>query len=162
MKTVVTGGAGFIGSNLVRKLLDQEREVIIADDFSRGSTQNLADLKIKPGDVGNKSEFTKIDLKDYQQAKNITMETDSVFHLAARIGSINFLHGNNYNELEALQSNLTIDANVFKACLENGVKTRFCFQYFGLSHRSSGKFVPSGYAGVGTEPIQSRRRLRLG
>jgi len=122
MKTVVTGGAGFIGSNLVRKLLDQEREVIIADDFSRGSTQNLADLKIKPGDVGNKSEFTKIDLKDYQQAKNITMETDSVFHLAARIGSINFLHGNNYNELEALQSNLTIDANVFKACLENGVK----------------------------------------
>jgi GDP-D-mannose 3', 5'-epimerase len=121
MKTVVTGGAGFIGSNLVRKLLDQGREVIIADDFSRGSELNLTDLAIKPGDIGTKSGFKKIDLKDYKQAKAITAGADSVFHMAARIGSINFLHGSNFNELEALQSNLVIDTNVFRACLENGV-----------------------------------------
>lgn len=122
MKTVVTGGAGFIGSNLVRKLLDQGREVIIADEFSRGRARNLADLQIKPSDVGSKTSFKKIDLKDFQQAKKVTAGADSVFHLAARIGNITYLHNNYDDELQALLANLTIDASVFRACLENSVK----------------------------------------
>lgn len=115
MKTVVTGGAGFIGSNLVRRLLDQGREVVIADDFSRGTKYNLSDLGI-PAD------FPPIDLRDFAQAREVVRGADAVFHLAARIGSINYLHGSDLSELEALQSNLTIDANVFKACLESKVR----------------------------------------
>ncbi|MFC2072789.1 NAD-dependent epimerase/dehydratase family protein [Chloroflexota bacterium] len=114
MKTVVTGGAGFIGSNLVRKLLNQGREVIIVDDFSRGKKINLYDLGIR-------TDCLSIDLKDFAQTSEILKNVETVFHLAARIGGINYLHGSNRNELEAVQTNLFIDANVFKACLEHHV-----------------------------------------
>lgn len=122
MKTVVTGGAGFIGSNLVRKLLDQGREVVIADDFSRGSIQNLLDLGIQTSDIGLGTVDRVIDLTDFQQALKVTQGAETVFHLAARIGSIDYLHGSDTNELEALQSNLLIDANVFRASLKSNVR----------------------------------------
>jgi GDP-D-mannose 3', 5'-epimerase len=122
MKTIVTGGAGFIGSNLVKKLLNQGREVLIADDFSRGSIQNLQDLNISPFDISGSTVYPIIDLKEYYNALKITEGADTVFHLAARVGSINYLHGTDHNELEALLSNLVIDANVFRSCVENGVK----------------------------------------
>jgi len=122
MKTVVTGGAGFIGSNLVRKLLDQDREIVIADDFSRGSIQNLSDLGIQPSDLGYWASHPIIDLRDFAQALKTIQGAETVFHLAARIGSIDYLHDSSLNELEALQTNLVIDANVFKACLESDVK----------------------------------------
>jgi nucleoside-diphosphate-sugar epimerase len=115
MRTVVTGGAGFIGSNLVQRLREQNREVVIADDLSRGIRLNLLDLGIPP-------DFPCVDLRDYNQTLRITEKADTVFHLAARIGSIEYLHGTDLNELEALQTNLVIDANVFKACVENHVK----------------------------------------
>jgi GDP-D-mannose 3', 5'-epimerase len=122
MITAVTGGAGFIGSNLVRKLLNQGREVLVADDFSRGSLRNLQDLDIRPADICRSDIYPVIDLKDFSNALKITKGADTVFHLAARVGSLNFLHGSDHSELEALLSNLVIDANVFRACIENGVK----------------------------------------
>jgi len=122
VKTVVTGGAGFIGSNLVRKLLDQGREVVLADDFSRGSIQNLLDLGIQTSDVGLRTSNPVVDLTDYAQTLEIIQGAETVFHLAARIGSIDYLHGSNLSELVALQTNLTIDANVFRACLESNVR----------------------------------------
>jgi nucleoside-diphosphate-sugar epimerase len=116
MKTVVTGGAGFIGSNLVKKLIDRGREVVIVDDFSRGSRLNLQDLGIR-------TDWPVIDLRDYVQTLKAIRGAESVFHLAARIGSIVYLHGNNLRELLALQTNLAIDTNVFRACLECNVKS---------------------------------------
>ena len=115
MKIAVTGGAGFIGSNLVRKLLDIGHDVVVIDDFSRGNELNLQDLAIN-------AEIRRVDLRDYRLALNSIKGMETVFHLAARVGSINYLHGSKWNELETLQSNLIIDANVFRACLENGVK----------------------------------------
>ena len=115
MKIAVTGGAGFIGSNLVRKLLDIGHDVVIIDDFSRGTELNLQDLGIN-------CEIRRVDLKSSKLALKSIKGAEVVFHLAARVGGINYLHGNKQNELEALQSNLIIDANVFRACLENGVK----------------------------------------
>jgi len=115
LKTVVTGGAGFIGSHLVKRLLDEGREVVIADDFSRGRAQNLRDLGIR-------AELRPIDLRDYKQALEATEGAESVFHLAARVGSVEFLHGTDMAELLALQTNLVIDANVFRACLEREVQ----------------------------------------
>lgn len=116
MKTVVTGGAGFIGSHLVKRLVEQGREVVVADDFSRGKAQNLLNLGIR-------LDPHPIDLRDYRQALASLDGAEVVFHLAARVGSVEFLHGNEMAELLALQANLTIDANVLKACLETGVKT---------------------------------------
>ena len=115
MKTVVTGGAGFIGSNLTRILLDQGREVVIADDFSRGSRINLSDLDIQV-------DCREVDLKDYSQALKATKGADTVFHLASRVGSLDTLNGNEMVELGTLQNNLSIDTNTFRACIQNRVK----------------------------------------
>jgi GDP-D-mannose 3',5'-epimerase len=115
MKTVVTGGAGFIGSHLVKRLLAEGRDVVVADDFSRGSRLNLADLGV---DV----DCEKINLRNYEKAVGVIDGADSVFHLAARVGSVEYLHASDASELLTLQSNLVIDANVFRACLEKNVK----------------------------------------
>lgn len=118
MKTLVTGGAGFIGSHLVKKLVEKGEKVIVIDDLSSGSLENLFNLGLKPSDF----EFKKIDLTDYHQTLESLKNGDIVFHLAARIGGIKFLHGSKEAELSALQENLVIDANVFRACLEERVK----------------------------------------
>ncbi len=104
MKTVVTGGSGFIGSHLVKRLVRQGRQVAIASLNAR--------------DAGCQG----IDLRDYEQARRALAGADTVFHLAARVGSLGYLHGTQAAELAALQANLVIDANVFRACRENGVK----------------------------------------
>ena len=114
MKTVVTGGTGFIGSHLVKRLLDVGREVIVASDMSRLGTGNLTNLGIK-------AECRNVDLRDYDQALEVLDGAQTVFHLAARVGSLQYLHATEMAEVNALQANLTIDANVFRACLEKGV-----------------------------------------
>jgi GDP-D-mannose 3', 5'-epimerase len=112
----VTGGAGFLGSHIVKKLEDEGREVSIVDDFSSGSLRNLAD-------AGVRRKCSVGDLRDYRFARRCLRGADTVYHFAAEVGSVSYLHGSNARELAALQSNLIIDANVFKACQENGVRT---------------------------------------
>jgi nucleoside-diphosphate-sugar epimerase len=116
LRTVVTGGAGFIGSHLVRKLLDDGRDVVAVDNLSRGSIENLKDLNIPI------SLLIKADLRDYRQALDAVKGASTVYHLAARVGSVEYLHGSEHAELKALQDNMVIDANVFRACIEAGVK----------------------------------------
>lgn len=115
LKTVVTGGAGFIGSHLVKRLLDDGRAVVVVDDFSRGSMLNLHDLDAE-------AEVRKADLRDYNQAAEALTGADVVFHLAASVGSVEYLHGDELAELKALQSNLAIDANVLRVCVEEKVR----------------------------------------
>jgi nucleoside-diphosphate-sugar epimerase len=110
-RTVVTGGAGFIGTNLVRALLKRGREVVAADIISPGN--NLQGLPIT---------VMRADLLDYHQAYKIVQGSDCVYHLAARVGGVGYLHGNQTAELDALQTNLTIDVNVMRACLECNVQ----------------------------------------
>jgi GDP-D-mannose 3', 5'-epimerase len=118
LKTVVTGGTGFIGSNLVKKLLNNNRDVIVASDFSNFGMENLSSLGIQTSDI----EVRDVDLLHYYQALKAVEGVEIVFHLAARVGSLEFLHQKENSELVALQSNLAIDANVIRACLEKGVK----------------------------------------
>ena len=114
MKTIVTGGAGFIGSHLVKRLVDLGRDVVIIDDCSMGSQANLDDLDIR-------LDIRRIDARDFAPVRDILRGAETVFHLAARVGNINYLHGSPRNELQALQTNLAIDTNVFRACLESHV-----------------------------------------
>jgi GDP-D-mannose 3', 5'-epimerase len=112
----VTGGAGFIGSHLARDLTKKGHEVTIIDDLSAGSLENLRDLDINQDCIVG-------DLKNHEFAKGSLRGAEIVYHFAAEVGSVAYLHGSNSAELAAMQSNLVIDANVFRACVENHVSS---------------------------------------
>jgi len=77
-RTLVTGGAGFIGSHLVEKLLHEKHEVIVLDNFSTGRPENLAHL------VENKRlQVQQVDVSDCKAIQSFFKKVDWVFHLAA-------------------------------------------------------------------------------
>src|SRR5579864_4235942 len=105
----VTGGAGFIGSHIARRLLDDGDQIRIIDDYSSGSEQNLLDLSVRENVV-------QADLREYVFARDSLKNIDTIFHFAAEVGSVQYLHGSAEGELHSLQTNLSIDTNVFRAC----------------------------------------------
>jgi nucleoside-diphosphate-sugar epimerase len=78
MKALVTGGAGFIGSNLVKSLLEQGDEVIVLDNLSSGYQKNIHGLDI---------EFVEGDIRDSLLVDNIMKNVDAIYHLAASVGN---------------------------------------------------------------------------
>jgi UDP-glucose 4-epimerase len=80
VKVLVTGGAGFIGSNLVRALLARGDEVRVLDNFSTGNRTNLAGLQ---RDV----ELVEGELRSYERVHNAVRGVEVVFHLGA-LGSV--------------------------------------------------------------------------
>ena len=78
MKVLVTGGAGFIGSHLVDKLINEGYRVRVADNLSSGRLENL-----KKYLESNTIELVIGDLKDLQTALKVVESVDVVFHFAA-------------------------------------------------------------------------------
>ena len=103
-----------MGSNIAKGLIKRGLDVSIIDKFTSESAQNLDDLGIE-------NECIKGDLKDYDFAKDALRGIDIVYHFAAEVGNVVYLHGSKESELDAMQANMIIDTNVFKACRENGV-----------------------------------------
>src|SRR5579875_686806 len=81
MRTLVTGGAGFIGSHLAEALLAQGNEVFILDDLSTGSVENVRHLKSSP-----KFHYVFDSLQNRHLLNEMVDESDVVFHLAAAVG----------------------------------------------------------------------------
>ena len=78
MKALVTGGGGFIGSNLVRALLERGDDVRVLDNFSTGSRRNLDGVDV---------EVVEGELRSYERVHNAVRGMEVVFHLGA-LGSV--------------------------------------------------------------------------
>ena len=81
MRTVVTGGAGFIGSNLVDALLERGDEVTVVDDISTGKRENLEQA------TGAGARLVEADIRDAAALRDLFEEVrpEAVFHFAAQI-----------------------------------------------------------------------------
>lgn len=109
-KAVVTGGAGFIGSHMVRYLLDKNVEVLVIDDLSSGTLDNLPDnVSIK-----------KLSLHtcDIDKLTNLITGYDYVFHMAAFIQIIPSIE----NPLKYNNINVDGTLKLLMACRDAGIK----------------------------------------
>jgi UDP-glucose 4-epimerase len=113
---VVTGGAGFIGSHVVDRLISNDNEIIIIDDFSTGKWENIDHHK-----TGGTLQIEIADVRDLDRMIHLTKGADVVFHLAVAClrTSLNdpiFVH----------ETNATATLNMCLAASKNEVK-RFIY-----------------------------------
>ena len=81
MRYLVTGGAGFIGSHIVRKLLEQGDSVRVLDNFSTGKRENLEGLARQSN--GDRFQIIEGDLRDPARVEEAVRDVDVIFHEAA-------------------------------------------------------------------------------
>ena len=105
MKYLVTGGAGFIGSHLVEKLISRGDQVVVFDNLSTGSAANLSGIK-------EKITFQEGSILDKAEVQKLVSESDYVVHLAAALGVFNIVN----KPLESLRTNLQGSEIVLEAC----------------------------------------------
>ena len=115
MKILVIGGAGFIGSNLVDRLIDDGHEVIIIDNLSTGKKEN-----INPKAIWNDIDIRISTAPSYLE--NIMKGVDVVFHLAAKAR----VQPSIEDPISFNNTNVTGLLNVLHSCKEAGVK-RFIY-----------------------------------
>lgn len=106
--SLVTGGAGFIGSHLVQALIDRGDIVRVIDDLSSGKAENLEGLAV---------EFVVGDIRDARLVREVCEGVDRVFHLAALISVAASME----DPLPFYDVNLLGSVNVFQAAVECGV-----------------------------------------
>jgi len=106
MQILVTGGAGFIGSHLCERLIEDGHMVTALDNFSTGTASNLVSLE-------NSASFVLIEgsILDVETLKPLVEKADFVFHLAAAVGVFNIVN----NPLASLLTNIRGTENVLEA-----------------------------------------------
>jgi UDP-glucose 4-epimerase len=114
MKYVVTGGAGFIGSNIVKLLVKNGHDVSVIDNLHTG---NISRLK----DVENEILFNKIDIRDFDKLNQNIHDVDGIFHQAAlTVVPESFEKPDEYYDV-----NVNGTKNIFKIAKKLGVKVVF-------------------------------------
>lgn len=83
MRALVTGGAGFIGSNLTEALLKRGDDVVVLDNFVTGRRENLQDAEAWAKEGGASFELVDGDIRDRETVKRVMKGIDVVFHQAA-------------------------------------------------------------------------------
>ena len=116
MTILITGGAGFIGSNLSNYYLNKGEKVMILDDFSTGNIDNLRNS------LGNPNlTFFEGSILDNHLVSKLLKKASLCFHLAGSLGVANIVD----NSLEALKINLIGSETVFQIASELKVRTLF-------------------------------------
>jgi UDP-glucose 4-epimerase len=111
-KVAVTGGAGFIGSNLTRRLISEGHDVVVIDDLSTGLISNVDQ---------EKSTFHQVSITDRQALLTALKDCQTIFHLAAR-GSV---PRSIKNPVATHDVNATGTLNVLEAARESGAHVIF-------------------------------------
>ena len=111
MHFVVTGGAGFVGSHLVKLLVEEGHEITVIDNLHKGKKENLAS-------VINKIKFQKIDIRDCESMRKVLKNIDGVFHQAA----LTVVQDSFSRPEEYFDVNVRGTENIFKLAIENKFK----------------------------------------
>lgn len=111
MKYLVTGGAGFIGSNLVKRLVKDGQSVRVLDNFSTGKRQNLSD-------VASKIEIIEGDIRDFNTVRETAEAVDFIIHLAALVSVPLSIK----DPIASHEVNVTGTLNVLESARQAGVK----------------------------------------
>ncbi len=109
MKALVTGGAGFIGSNVCKMLLSKDVDVVVFDNLSSGYYDNIRDLNVQ---------FIEGDILDKEAVKEVCKDVQLVFHLAASVGRQRSI---DYPQLDS-EINLIGTINLLESMRVNDVK----------------------------------------
>lgn len=109
MKTLIIGGAGFIGSHIAEALLNKNRPVRILDNFRSGHRKNLAGLDV---------EIIEGDIADFKTVYQAMVGCDLVFQMAALVSVPHSIKDPELNH----QINVTGAYNVFEAARQHGIK----------------------------------------
>ena len=126
MKYVVTGGAGFVGSNLVKLLIKEGHSVMVIDNLHTGKVENLES-------VYNKIEFQNVDIRNYDLLKKITKNIDGVFHQAA----LTVVQDSFHKPEEYYDVNVVGTENIFKLAQENNFKVVYASSSSVYGHKNN-------------------------
>jgi len=111
VKFVVTGGAGFIGSYIVKYLVENGYQVIVVDNLFRGKLRNLSGYE-------DKIDFHNLDILNFEELRKLVKDSDGIFHQAA-LTSVpeSFTQKDKYQNV-----NVNGTENIFKLGKEFGIK----------------------------------------
>ena len=111
MKFAVTGGAGFVGNNIVRLLVSKGYEVTVIDNLHTGKMKNLEGIL-------EKIEFEKIDIRNFKELESILKNVDGIFHEAA----LTIVQESFKKEKEYSEVNVRGTENIFKIAKKFKIK----------------------------------------
>lgn len=111
VKILVTGGAGMIGSNLVKRLVKEQNEVYVIDNLWRGKIEYLNDEGGNPI-INMSSNFFNYDLLKEDVADEIIAKVDYVIHLADIVAGIDYVFN---NQGQLFRDNILINSNIIRS-----------------------------------------------
>ena len=132
MKFVVTGGAGFVGSHLVKLLVKEGHIVTVIDNLHTGKKENLAS-------VIQQITFKKIDIRNYEELQKIMNDIDGVFHQAA----LTVVQDSFENPQEYHDVNVDGTENIFKLAQKNNFKVVYASSSSVYGHQEKVPIIES-------------------
>jgi len=128
-KILVTGGCGMIGSNLVKRLINEGNDVYVIDNLWRGRLEYLNDLDGTPV-IDIDTRFYNLDLAIIGQADDVIRKVDYVIHLADIVAGIEYVFN---NQGSIFRQNILINSNVMESCRKAGKNIVKGFIYVGTA-----------------------------
>ena len=148
MKSIVTGGAGFIGSHLVEDLVKNNHKVIVIDNFKIGTKNNLKSVR-------KKIKIINCDIRKFKKISKYFKGVDNVYHLAALADIVPSIE----NPTEYYSTNVTGTLNVLKASIQNNVK-RFIYSASSSCYGKPKKYPTKENSNISPEyPYALTKRL---